>query len=121
MQNTHAAASVKFSDAQTCKAGISTLMGKSPSIMKITKKEKSVIYLSYKRPDDGTTWSYKCQISGNRIIWASIFKNGEGRWRTHPLDEVITYQTSGDKITVSQKYSDGSETIKNFRLKELGK
>lgn len=100
---------------ELCKAGISILMGRDPSIMKIDRTDGAVVYLSYIRPDDRSLWSYRCKIEGNRIIWAS----STGRWRTHPLDEVITFSVSGDRLHLDEAYSDQSTTKATFTRAQL--
>lgn len=100
---------------ELCKAGISILMGRDPRIMKIDSTDGEIVYLSYIRPDDRSLWSYRCKIEGNRIIWAS----STGRWRTHPLDEVITFSVSGERLHLDQAYSDHSATKKTFTRAQL--
>lgn len=108
-------AAQKVSNAQICKAGIAAIMGRSPSIIKVKNPSSPEIFLSYKRPDDGTIWSFKCKIQGNRIMWG----NSDGRWRTHELDEVVTYNVQGGTVTVHEKYSDGSVITKKFAENKL--
>jgi len=85
--------------------------------------EKGVYYVSYVRQDDNTTWSYLCKFEGNRVIWAGAGSpsspNAIGRWRTHPQDEVITYAIVGDKVTIKERYSDGSSNEESFDLSDL--
>lgn len=104
------------SHKKICIAGVATIMGKSPSIMN-SKEGNEVITVSYKRPDDGTLWSYKCKVAGNKIIWGNL----DGRWRTHPDDGVVTFIVAGNKIVVREEYPDGSATRKEFSLNKLGK
>lgn len=105
-----------FNKQQVCKATISTVMGKSPSIMNIDRTEKDITYISYIRPDDGTNWAYRCMFDGSTIIWAS----DTGRWRTDKADSKITFSINGSTLTISEKYGDGSATDKSFTLQELG-
>lgn len=105
-----------FTEAQICKAGIGTLMGRDPKIIKVTKQDKGIVYLYYVRRDDGTKWSYRCKIEGSKVIWAS----DTGRWRTHPLDERISYRTNGKSLEIIQNYSDGSSTKENFKPSKIG-
>lgn len=111
------AADKKIQNHQICKAGIATVMGKEPNIITATNISSPIIGLSYIRKDDGTKWLYKCKINGNTIVWGS----SDGRWREDPLDSVITYKISGDSIIVSEKYTDGSESVKEYKHSSLGK
>jgi hypothetical protein len=76
---TATAAQKTTSNNQLCKAGIAALMGRNPGTIKINRVKNDVIYLSYRRPDDGKDWRYKCKIQGNRIMWGA----DDGRWRDH--------------------------------------
>lgn len=100
---------------QICKAGIATIMGRDPSIITPSNISGPIIGLSYIRNNDGTKWSYKCKVAGNTIIWG----NSDGRWREDPLDGVVTYKVVGDSVVVSERHTDGSETVKEFGLKSL--
>lgn len=111
------AGSVPFSDEQICKAGIAALMGRNPTIMKVTKKDGGIVHLYYVRQDDGTKWSYRCKLEGEQIVWAS----DTGRWRTHPDDEKVTYRISDNSLEIIQSYSDGSSSKKAFKRSQLGK
>lgn len=107
-----------FSTSQICKAGISLVMGKSPTIMK-TDVVGGEVRVSYVRPDDGSTWKYKCKVEGSRVLWGS----DPGRWRTDPADEPMSYFTTGKGesalLTVEEKYQDGSSNKKSFTASEL--
>ncbi len=106
----------EFDISKICKATISTVMGKAPSIMKIDKIVGGVIYLSYIRQSDRTTWAYRCQIDGAKAIWAT----DTGRWRTHAMDSKITFIARGGSLKITEKYSDGSSTKKTFTSNQLG-
>jgi len=107
-----------FSKSQICKAGISLVMGKSPSIMK-TSVVGDDVKVSYVRPDDQSTWKYKCKVEGSRVIWGA----DPGRWRTDPADEPMSYSVTGSgdsaRLTVKEKYRDGSSNEKTFSLSDL--
>ncbi|MCH7916342.1 MAG: hypothetical protein IH856_25445 [Deltaproteobacteria bacterium] len=112
----NAAESGTFSKAQICKAGIATVMGRDPGIMKVDRTQGGVIYLSYIRQDDGKKWSYKCKLDGNRIIWGS----DTGRWRTHSMDSRLTYSVEGNQIKLVDRFSDGSATRKSLTSEQIG-
>jgi len=105
-----------FTEAHICKAGIGTLMGRDPKIIKVTKQDKGIVYLYYVRRDDGTKWSYRCKIESSKVVWAS----DTGRWRTDPLDERITYHINGKLLEITQSYSDGSSTKESFKSSQIG-
>ena len=110
------APSSPFSVSQICKAGIGLLMGRDPLTMDAREHER-LVTLSYVRSDDGTRWSYRCRLGGDRVIWAS----DTGRWRTHPLDGVLQYTVGEDgTLRVTESFSDGSSRSKAFSASELG-
>lgn len=91
-------------------------MGRDPSSMTVSNIEGPIIGVSYIRKNDGTKWSYKCKIDGNKIVWG----NSDGRWRESSEDSVITYKLTGNSIVVSETYSDGSKNTKNYKNGALG-
>lgn len=99
-----------FSDQQICKAAISTIMGRLPSIIRIASSSGGVTYLSYIA--DGTKWDYRCRIQGNNAVWAAE----PGRWRT---EDDIQYSVSGTRLVVSELYSDGSSNRKVYEISQL--
>jgi hypothetical protein len=107
-----------FSTQQSCKAAVSVIMGRSPSIMKASTAGDEV-KISYVRSDDGSTWKFKCRLEGSRVMWGS----DPGRWRTHPDDERVYYSVSGTgasaRLTIEEKYGDGSATKKSFTWEQL--
>ena len=107
-----------FSTQQICKAAVSVIMGRSPSIMKAITAG-SEVKVSYVRPDDGSTWKFKCKLEGSRVMWGS----DPGRWRTHSDDERVYYSISGAgasaRLTIEEKYGDGSATKESFTPKQL--
>lgn len=94
---------VKPEKINICKAAIAKVMGRDPSIM--TSEESDMVSVSYQR-DDGTNWLYRCTFQADRVIWAL----GDGRWRNHPADEILTYQIQGNTIEITESWSDGSFT-----------
>lgn len=102
--------------SQICKAGVATVMGRDPNIMRIDRAALGVVYLSYVRGDDGSLWSYKCKIDGSLIIWGS----DTGRWRDNLADPTVTYRVQSETIQVEEKYGDGSTNKKSFNLNQIG-
>jgi hypothetical protein len=108
---------VNFSQSQVCRATIAAIMGRDPRIIKVTKEEAGVVYVSYVRPGDGTVWNQRCRFEGARVIWATE----TGRWRDHPLNEVISYSSTSTAVTIQQKFGDGSASTKMYTHADLGK
>jgi len=105
-----------FTDQQICIATVAKVMGRNPSIIKIDSIQGDVTYLSYYRQDDGTGWAYRCKLEGNKAIWASDI----GRWRTDQYDSKITFSVSGSRVSISEKYSDGSGGVESYSINQLG-
>lgn len=94
------------SDRFLCRAAIASIMGRDINIISGDGSNGGDIRVSYVRPDDGTSWLYKCRVDRNAkaISWGM----SDGRWRTE-----ITYQIIGDtlKIFDSQTSSEDSFLI----------
>ena len=105
-----------FTDQQICIATIAKVMGRNPSIIKIDSIQGDITYLSYNRQGDATHWTYRCKLDGNKAIWAS----DPGRWRTEQYDSKITFSVSGSKLSISEKYSDGSGSLESYSINQLG-
>ncbi len=103
------------STSKVCKAAISKLMFKDPSIIQVNKKSSYVVFLSYVRKTDGTVWKYKCKLEGERVLWGM----DEGRWRNHSNDSNITYSIGGNKLKIKENYSDGSVDEKTYNISGL--
>lgn len=99
-----------FSPQQVCKAVISSVMGRSPSIISINRTEGTIIYLSYYA--DSAKWNYRCKLQGSYAIWAAE----PGRWR---IEENIHYTANGSKLTISQHFPDGSSSIESYFLNQI--
>lgn len=91
---------------QICKAAIAAIMGRDPRTMNTAVQSDDVISVSYTRPVDKSFWAYRCKLTGTKVIWAT----DSGRWRTHELDEDITFvvDESGG-VRIKQIFTDGSK------------
>lgn len=111
-----------FSEQGICAASIATMMGRPLSILRVDNTTDGNIhgpihFLHYTRPNDGSKWFYKCKLIKNKIIWASDNSDSSGRWRTHELDEVITFKVDNKTdLTINEDFGDGSSREKTFNL-----
>ena len=105
-----------FTDQQICIATIAAVMGRDPSIIKIDSVQSDITYLSYYRQDDETHWKYRCELDGEKVIWAT----DTGRWRTDQSDSKITLSVSGNELSIPEKYLDGSGNTKLYNVGPLG-
>ncbi|EIM26182.1 hypothetical protein [Microvirga lotononidis] len=101
---------------EICRAAIGGVMGRKPSIMK-AQAEGEVSVITYNRPSDGKLWSYRCRLEGNRVIWATE----TGRWRTDPLDSVVTFEVldKGKRVRIVERHEDGSQNEYSYHRSEL--
>lgn len=112
----HAQGQHKPSPEAVCKAAIAAIMGRDPATIKATRGVDGVVETSYVRPGDGTRWSQRCRLEGDKVVWAS----DTGRWRDSPADEVITFSVGPDRsVTIKQTYQDGSASEETFPAKKL--
>ena len=110
--------STLFSRAQICKATISALMGRDPSIIKVNSQAEGIVALSYIQPDDGTEWKTRCKIEEQTVIWAS---DPDGRWRTDPIDSEIVFDidTVNSRLEIQETFPDGSISENVFDPSQL--
>lgn len=109
------ARSQAFSNPEICKAGVSQVMGRNPSIVKIDSVLGNITHLSYFSPNDGSQWKFKCRVDGNQVLWGNL----DGRWRTHSKDSRVTFAIHSGTLTVREIYSDGSVATKSFSKAQL--
>lgn len=106
---------VAVTPSMICKAAIATVMAKDPAIIQTRPAVDGTITLSYIRSSDRSTWSYKCKTNGNQIMWGSL----SGRWRNDPMDGKVLFQKKDGKLSVQEKYSDGSANERIFEANSL--
>ena len=105
-----------FSNSQICKAGIATMMGRDPKIMRIARIQEGIVYLSYTRQDDGKDWAYRCKIEGDKVIWSS----DTGRWMTNSMDSQITFSLNDNMLKVTERLSGDLVGEESFSLDQIG-
>lgn len=104
---------------QVCKAAAASMFGRDHKIMKLDKIESGIAYVHYIRKNDGTRWAIKCKLINDQVMWASNNPDSSGRWRDHPEDSIVKYSVDGKKMTITETYSDGSNTSNTYPLKQL--
>ncbi len=104
---------------QVCKASSAAMFGRDLKIMKLDKVESGIAYVHYIRQNDGTRWAIKCKLIGNQVMWASGNPDSTGRWRDDPADSTVRYAVEGEKIIITEAYSDGSSSSNAYPLKQL--
>jgi len=114
----------EVSALKICKATTATLMGKDVQIMTAEKTKGAGIYhVYYDRPSDNTRWGQLYKFEGNQIIWAGAEEpsnpNFVGRWRTHPLDEKVSFSLANNQLTITITHHDSSKTSKRFTLSDI--
>ncbi len=103
-----------FSPVDICKAAIAVEMGRDPKIMrKKSAGEESEI--SYVRKEDGSKFSYRCKLDGDRVVWKTYFPEEKkwGRWRdgsgVYNEDAVITYSTKDGVLKINSTHANPKE------------
>ena len=107
-----AIAAPPFAPEAICRAAIASITGRDPRIMRITRIDGDILFLSYVRPIDNFVWDYRCRIEGNRVIWASE----PGRWREAPTDARISFDVVGEgrQLRITDDHGGGSVTSELF-------
>jgi hypothetical protein len=111
----------KIDRANVCLAAIGALTGRDPKTVRVMFVRDGVLYTSYRRPDDGSTWMNACRVGGERVQWASVnVGNGDdfrvGRWRNSAEDEVVTFKV-GPPIQIRISYSDGTFEDHSYKMR----
>ncbi|PKF49848.1 hypothetical protein [Enterovibrio nigricans] len=113
-----------FTQLQICKASLAAIKGKSPSIMSVDKTEVDadteldIFHISYKRPDDGKKWLYRCKVDKTRAVWS---QGQDGRWRDQAQDPTIRFTIDGDEIEIHETFPDGSASFNvTYNISMLG-
>lgn len=106
-----------FTNAEICKAAISVEMGRPTKTMK-TSTVDPYPEIHYRRPD-GDAFKYRCQVSGDRVIWSAFMDDTQewGRWRNRYSegDASTTYSISKGILTIMNDQS-GDQ---NFKKKDF--
>ncbi|BBP86016.1 hypothetical protein PHLH8_56580 [Pseudomonas sp. Pc102] len=105
-----------FTNADLCKAAVAIDMGRDTSIMK-TKNAGEIPVISYTR-DDGDSFTYRCKIVGNQIIWSGFIEGQWGRWRDSVEygDTTFTYRVSNGTLIV---HSDMAEAESTYQARDF--
>lgn len=102
-----------FSKSDVARFAISAIMGRPAKTVNV-KEENGLFVVSYNKNGDSNKYIYKVKIDQDKILWANI----DGRWRDTEFDEKISFEESSNKLKITQKYSDGSVTVKEFKMGE---
>ena len=106
--------------ARVCRATVAALNDLDPDIVKVSGNSGELVQVRYTDANDDKVWTNECRVTGNRVILRSIEafgpQSGKGRWRTAPMDEVITYKIEGPEVGVTTRYSETSSATETFTL-----
>ena len=83
-----------------CRATVASLFSRDIKIISASSGPDGIVIASYVRPNDGVRWTYACRFDGNRVVWATVSNAEIGRWRTHALDEQITFSALPEGIRI---------------------
>ncbi len=102
-----------FTEKDVARFTMSSIMGQPSKKIKV-QKENGLYFVSYVRKSDSKQFEYKIRIDDNKIVWANI----DGRWRDSEYDERISFEEDGDKLKITQTFSDGSSYVKVFKKED---
>lgn len=104
--------------AFVCRGAVAAIFSQPIDTIEEYHHESEISYVFYTRANDQTEWRNRCRINGNRVIWAGVDIDGpgtgNGRWRNHPMDEVIEFDLSETQLIIRQLFSDGSSIVDQF-------
>ena len=103
---------------RVCRGSAAALNGRSYNTVKVIGTNQEYIRVQWKRPDDGKKWKQDCRFEGDKVIWRGVDAfgpgSGEGRWRTDPRDETITYKLERGVVTITIVLDGEQMTTKTF-------
>ena len=85
------AAGPAFEARAICRTAIAFIMERDPKLVQATDTPDGVVILTYARPFDNFVFTYRCQIEGDRVVWA----DEPGRWRDGPRDAKVSFEIVG--------------------------
>lgn len=86
--------------SKICTAYIGQIFNKPTRIIENYRNKDGLTYVRYTRSSDSTRWSYVCDISNDKIVWATWLNDSKkwGRWRTE--DKVnLTYNNEKNEAS----------------------
>lgn len=99
----------KVEDALVCAAAFQTLMGKPYRFRQST--EVNGVQVQQFQSRDGA-YVNSCYLQGAVVVWRtdkSPSHTKPGRWRTHVLDEKVTWVRTGEKVSITVTGGAGSD------------
>lgn len=105
----------ELSDAQICRAAISTIMNQDLKDVEFKREVKQVKYINIPPSKDNSVFKFKCTVSDKKIQWASEF----GTWQDSDLDSFVTYKIKENILIMSERYNSGYTFNKKFSLNNL--
>jgi hypothetical protein len=106
--------------ARVCRAAIAALNDHDPSIIEVSSNTGDIVQVRYPRPSDGKVWTNECRVVGGRVVWRTVNAFGpgssKGRWRTAPMDEVLTYKIDGPDVSITTTYSGAPSSTETYRI-----
>jgi hypothetical protein len=108
---------------EVCAAALEALLqtGADRRFEKVVKEgsQEYFVFRSRKNPNN----SDACYLAGTRVMWRveSAVGISKGRWRTHPMDEKVSFSLTGDKLTITLEHSDRTKTTNNYSVSQIAK
>lgn len=94
-----AQAATQVPEVDLCRAAVAHLMGRPLQIMLGTANAEFPTVV-YQRPDDKKLFMFRCQIEGNKIIWATHDDRlGWGRWHDGSDSDEVTFSVDAKAVT----------------------
>ena len=102
-----------------CRGTIAAVLGRPFTTVQPvsgSQGDEPLIMVRYERRDDGTEWTNRCQIQGNRVIWSRVDGDRIEPWRTGPNREAITYERSEDELIIRRAFPGGDTQTHTFPI-----
>ena len=106
---------------RVCRAAIADMNGHPPATVKVVSSNGGIVRVRYARPSDGKLWTNECRIDGRRVNWRTVEAfgpgSGFGRWRSDPMDEVLTYAIDGSDVSITTTFPGEAPATKTYSVR----
>ncbi|WP_259274814.1 hypothetical protein [Raoultella terrigena] len=114
------ASTAPFTAAQVCKAAISGMFGREVNTIKAAKANQTGVFkISYRRPSDGSQYSFDCKLSSNNVIWTESGQtsnrwNGKGN-----VDFNVEFAIKDNVLVITEAYGNSDDISYRFTMNQF--
>lgn len=114
------ASTAPFTTSQVCKAAISGMFGYEVNIIKAAKANQAGVFkISYRRPSDGSQYSFDCKLSGNNVIWTESGQTSN-RWNgSGSVAFNVEFTIKDNVLVITEAYGNSDDIPYRFTMNQF--